>query len=76
MYILCYADDLVIISETGEGVHTMLNIVEQWCSKLSIAVNTKMTQILRFRAASMPRLQFGLPFTFRNESNIISERYK
>ncbi len=38
--ILCYTDDLVIIYETAEGLQTMLDIVKQWCSKWSMAVNT------------------------------------
>ncbi len=46
--ILCYADDLVIISETAEGLQTMLDIVKQWYSKWSMAVNTKKDTDSRF----------------------------
>ncbi len=72
--ILCYADDLVIISETAEGLQTMLDIVKQWYSKWSMAVNTKNTQIVHFRAASMPRSNYT--FTYADLPIVISERYK
>ncbi len=75
--ILCYADDLVIISETyiiSECLQTMLDIVKQWCSKWSMAVNTNKTQIVHFRAASMPRSNYT--FTYGDLPIVISERYK
>ncbi len=53
MCILCYADDLVIIYDTAEGLQTMLDIAKQWCSKWYMAFNTKKTQTVNFRAASM-----------------------
>ncbi len=72
MCILCYADDLVIISETAEDLQTMLDIMKQWCSKWSMAVNTKKTQIVHFRAASMSRSNYTL--TYGDLSIVISER--
>ncbi len=73
MCILCYADFLVIISETAEGLQTMLDIVKQWCSKWSMAVNTKKTQMVHFRAASMPRSNYM--YTYGDLPIVILERY-
>ena len=45
---LLYADDLVILLPTKEGLQQNLNILEQYCHNWALAVNKKTTKIMKF----------------------------
>ena len=42
---LFYADDLVLLSPTEQGLRQQLDIVEKYCQNLALAVNMKKTNI-------------------------------
>ena len=48
---LCYADDLVLMSQTltSEGLQKMLKCVERWCKKWRMNVNVEKSKIVYFR---------------------------
>lgn len=46
--ILLYADDIVLISETAEGLSELLDCLEAFCHEWLITVNTKKTKIMIF----------------------------
>uniref|UniRef100_A0A4W5RDT1 ribonuclease H n=1 Tax=Hucho hucho TaxID=62062 RepID=A0A4W5RDT1_9TELE len=52
---LLYADDLVLLSPTKEGLQQNLNILEQYCHNWALAVNFKKTKIMIFQ--KKPRCQ-------------------
>jgi hypothetical protein len=45
---LLYADDIVLISESPEGLQTAIDITEQYGSNLGLEINTKKTKIMTF----------------------------
>ena len=47
--ILLYADDVVLISESEDGLQNMLNTLNNWCNKWRLAVNESKTKIVHFR---------------------------
>ena len=47
--ILMYADDIVLLSETENGLQMMLNELYTWCNKWRMKLNTKKTQVMHFR---------------------------
>ena len=47
--ILMYADDVVILSENVENMQTMINYVNQWCTKWKMKINLKKSKIMHFR---------------------------
>ena len=47
--ILMYADDIILIAETQEGLQCMLNELHTWCKRWRMTVNTEKTQIIHFR---------------------------
>jgi hypothetical protein len=47
--LLMYADDLVLISDTTEGLQLMLDTLHSWCVKWQILVNCDKTQVVHFR---------------------------
>ena len=41
MFLLMYADDIVVFSETAEGLQNCLNCMYQYCQKWKLSVNTQ-----------------------------------
>ena len=52
---LFYADDLVLLSPTEQGLQQQLDIVEKYCQNWALAVNMKKTNIMIFQ--KRPRCQ-------------------
>ena len=56
LYLLLYADDIVIFSNTSEGLQNGLDILSEYCSKWKLTVNIDKTKIMVFRkGGSLPR---------------------
>ena len=53
--IFLYADDIVLISESTNGLQSMLNVLNDWCCKWRITVNEKKTKVLHFRNRNVTR---------------------
>ena len=52
---LFYADDLVLLSPTEQGLQQQLDIVEKYCQNWALAVNMKKTNVMIFK--ERPRCQ-------------------
>ncbi len=52
--VLAYADDLVLIAENENDLQTLINIVQDWCSKWRLSVNIDKTKIMHFRTKNTP----------------------
>jgi hypothetical protein len=72
LFILLYADDTVIISETADDLQKALTIYEQYCDIWKLKVNTSKTKIVVF---SKGRQQM-YNFTFKNEPIEVVNEYK
>ena len=46
---LLYADDMVLISESENKLQTLLNILQEWCFKWRVKVNTGKSEVIHFR---------------------------
>ena len=56
LYLLFYADDIVIFSNTSEGLQNGLGILSDYCIKWKLTVNIDKTKIMVFRkGGSLPR---------------------
>ena len=49
LYLLLFADDAVLISETPEGLQRSLDSLHTYCNKWNLKVNTEKTKIMVFR---------------------------
>ena len=49
IYLLMFADDAVIFSETVEGLQTSIDNLRQYCDKWNLTVNISKTKIVVFR---------------------------
>ncbi len=56
LFLLLYADDIVIFSETAEGLQTGLNILFDYCQRWKLTVNINITKVMVFRKGGrLPR---------------------
>ena len=69
-----YADDIVLLSESEEGLQSMLNVLHVWCSMWRLDVNEAKTKILHFR--NKTKLRSSILFTCGNKTIEYSECYK
>ena len=49
LYLLLYADDIVIFSNTSEGLQKGLDILGDYCQKWNLTVNIDKTKVMVFR---------------------------
>ena len=56
LFLLLYADDMTIFSETEEGLQKGLDILESYCIRWKLTVNIEKTKIMVFRKGGiLPR---------------------
>jgi hypothetical protein len=70
---LSFADDLVLLSETKEGLQKCLNKLEQYCYKWGLSLNTKKTKCMVFNKKQCNNS--GTVFTYKNEILEIVKEY-
>ena len=56
--ILLYADDIVLLSDSEEGLQQQLDYLNQWCSKWRLVVNKNKTEVVHFRRKHKDRTSF------------------
>ena len=49
LFLLLYADDIIIFYETAEGLQTGLNILYNYCQKWRLSVNPSKSKVMVFR---------------------------
>ncbi len=52
--ILLYADDIVLLSESEDGLQTMLNEIDKWSRKWRIKFNARKSQVVHYRNRGTP----------------------
>lgn len=56
LFLLLYADDITIFSETPQGLKKVLNILKDYCMKWKLSVNTDNSKVMVFRkGCQLPR---------------------
>ena len=49
IFLLMYADDIVLFSESADGLQKNLDILKMYCAKWELTVNTKKTKVMIFQ---------------------------
>ena len=49
IYILLYADDIILFGKTPEDLQNALSLLEDYCQRWKLTVNTDKTKIMAFR---------------------------
>ena len=65
LFLLLYADDITLFSETAEGLQIALNLLSTYCQRWKLTVITKKTKVMIFRKGGiLPR---NLKFYYNDE---------
>jgi hypothetical protein len=72
--ILLYADDVVLMAETGEELQILLNVLSKWCNKWRLTINISKTKVVHYRPSTHPRSTFQ--FSCGKEKLEIVQDYK
>lgn len=73
LFLLLYADDIVIFSNTMEGLQKGLDVLEDYCRKWKLTVNIDKTKVMVFRkGGNLPR---NLSFNFQGKNIEIVRKF-
>ena len=72
--ILLYADDIVLLSETEDGLQKMLHKMHEWCTKSRMVLNVDKTKVLDFR--NKRQTCTAQTFVFGNQEIQVTNQYK
>ena len=74
LLLLLHADDIILFGKTPEELHKSLNILEEYCDKWKLTVDTMKTKIVVFRKGG--RLPANLQFVYKGKNiEIVSKFY-
>lgn len=59
---LLYADDIVLLSDSCEGLQTQINRLSEWSKTWNLKVNTDKTKVMHVRKASKAESEFRFYF--------------
>lgn len=74
LFVLLYADDLILFAKSAEGLQNSLNILDSYCDRWKLVVNTQKTKIMIFRNAG--RLPQNLMFFYQGSPIEIVSKFK
>ena len=73
--ILLYADDIVLISATAEGLQKQIDALHIWCRQWRMNVNLDKMKVVQFRRAICEVTKFKFMFNFEALEIVPSYRY-
>ena len=73
--LLMYADDIILISDSPEGLQQQLDEVHKWSTKWHLSINIDKTKVIHFRRASDPCTTFSFKLGGNNIDIVNSYRY-
>ena len=74
IFILLYADDIVVFANTPEELQRGLNMLNEYCKRWKLTINIAKTKILVFRKGGiLPR---NIPFTYNGAPLEIVKSFK
>ena len=74
LFLLLYADDIVLFSESEKGLQHGLNLLEKYCDKWKLQVNINKTKVMIFRKGGGVRK--NVSFTYKKEKLEIVNNFK
>ena len=73
--ILMYADDLVLLAETEDDLHLLIDILHQWSDEKKMKVNLGKTKVVLFRSTSTKKTKSLFKFGSENIEIVDSYTY-
>ena len=75
LYLLLYADDLVLVSRTPEGLQRQLEVLESFCAAKGMEVNLSKTEAVVFRPPDQA-YQTGWQWHYKGAAVPVSQEFK
>ena len=75
LFVLLYADDTILFSETRKGLQQSLNSLEKYCEQWKLTVNSSKTKVMIFQKRKRPRNNADV-FTYNSETLDIVDSFK
>ena len=72
---LMYADDIILISDSPEGLQQQLDTVHNWSTRWQLSCNIDKTKVIHFSRASDPISTFNFKLSDNNISLVNSYKY-
>lgn len=72
---LLYADDIMLISETENGMQQMLNHVSEWCNKWKLRVHYAKSAVVHFRNKGVRRTEYNFQIGTTTIGYVTSYKY-
>ena len=74
---LLYADDLALVSTSAKGLQQQLRLLEQYCARSLLTVNTTKTKVLVFRPpGKLAAAARGTQFTYLGQPVVMTKSFK
>ncbi len=73
--ILFYADDIVLLTETEPKLQTMLNKLNEWCSKWKMSINETKTNVVHFRNKHQLKTQYVFKVGHKSLNVVDRDKY-
>ena len=73
--LLIYADDIIFISDSPEGLQKQLDILHRWSNRWHLSVNIVKTKVIHFRKTSDPCTNFSFKLGDKHIDIVRSYRY-
>ena len=73
VFLLIYADDIILISETSDDLKKGLDILEQYCERWKLTVNVDKTKVMIFKRGG--RLARNTSFTYNGRELEIVKKF-
>ena len=73
IYLVMYADDIILFGKTPDELQRALTILEEYCNRWKLTVNTGKTKIMVFRKGG--RLRDDLHFLYDNSQIEIVSKF-
>ena len=73
LFLLLYADDIVLLSETESGLQEGLLLLEGYCDRWKLSVNSLKTKVMIFRKGG--RLRRNLTFLYKGQELEIVDKF-
>lgn len=76
VHMLLYADDLVLMSRTKEGLQQQLDALASFCQYRDMEVNLSKTEIVVFRPASRPAQPHAWQWQYNGQPVTVSQEFR
>jgi exonuclease III len=74
--LLMFADDVVLIAESAQGLQILLDVLHEFCQRYNMAVNLKKTKVVVYHTQWVPTSDKNIVFKLNGQHIDVAKQYK